>query len=245
MVTSKDGSSPSTRGARYRRTLRLLRSRLIPVYAGSTGGVGVAAGGDWAHPRLRGEHVKKLTAVESVDGSSPSTRGALPSSPDGTVRKRLIPVYAGSTGYAGTGKTFTAAHPRLRGEHSAGGSGAGGTNGSSPSTRGALIDITTGYEISRLIPVYAGSTWSCARSMGLISAHPRLRGEHSRPTATRSGSHGSSPSTRGALADMVEHRENKEIYFTFSRLALDNHTRICFPKNFQAQFLRIAQPVPG
>ncbi len=47
------------------------------------------------------------------------------------------------------------------------------------------------------------------------------------------------------LADMVEHRDNKEIYFTFSRLALDNHTRICFPKNFQAQFLRIAQPVPG
>ncbi len=76
--------------------------------------------------------------------------------------------------------------------------GARNTDGSSPSTRGALENGGTTGAGARLIPVYAGSTRRRRRGPWYQPAHPRLRGEH--PDAAGGGQvgGGSSPSTRGA-----------------------------------------------
>ena len=51
------GSSPRMRGARVDEGLQLLRERIIPAYAGSTGNSPLVAARRWDHPRIRGEHV--------------------------------------------------------------------------------------------------------------------------------------------------------------------------------------------
>ncbi len=91
------GSSPSTRGAHTEFQAIKERARLIPVYAGSTRTPPPPPRRGTAHPRLRGEHLRKHGITSSLYGSSPSTRGAL--SIDSTLngQHRLIPVYAGST----------------------------------------------------------------------------------------------------------------------------------------------------
>ena len=78
--------------------------------------------------------------------------------------------------------------------------------GSSPLTRGAQIEGKGTWSGSGLIPAHAGSTlWPVLWRL-ISRAHPRSRGEH----LTGGGEHqqdlGSSPLTRGALA------ENADIY---------------------------------
>ena len=76
-------------------------------------------------------------------------------------------------------------HPRIRGEHP--GIGTTGTpyRGSSPHTRGALIDDLEGED--------------------LLEDHPRIRGEHCLTKRIDSCSMGSSPHTRGALPGWRPH----------------------------------------
>ena len=96
-------------------------------------------------------------------------------------------------------------HPRIRGEHS-GGSGSGSTwAGSSPHTRGALIEGGGVYRFDGIIPAYAGSTSPSTVPVSSCWDHPRIRGEHHRmdPTITRRS--GSSPHTRGALIAQHHH----------------------------------------
>ena len=155
---------------------------IIPAYAGSTLRCTGTGSWRWDHPRIRGEHMAQAareivgdriipayagsTTCRAANrcrliGSSPHTRGALPSSriPDGARED----------------------HPRIRGEHLSDLPGehdgpgiipayAGSTprpsragapfSGSSPHTRGA--------------PARASSTGHATRD------HPRIRGEHSR-----------------------------------------------------------------
>jgi len=72
------GSSPHTRGARRPVGSRGLPDRIIPAYAGSTAtkAKGRPFGRD--HPRIRGEHTCRSSPFETPGGSSPHTRGALP-----------------------------------------------------------------------------------------------------------------------------------------------------------------------
>ena len=51
-----EGSSPHTRGARYREIGFETIDRIIPAYAGSTLGDWLADAGLADHPRIRGEH---------------------------------------------------------------------------------------------------------------------------------------------------------------------------------------------
>ena len=55
--------------------------------------------------------------VSRFRGSSPLTRGALPSQPKTCERCRLIPAHAGSTQKYRTAADPRGAHPRSRGEH--------------------------------------------------------------------------------------------------------------------------------
>ena len=73
--------------------------------------------------------------------------------------------------------------------------------GSSPLTRGALVQRRRPGNWRRLIPAHAGSTTADAKRALGEKAHPRSRGEHSSKTRPDWASAGSSPLTRGAPAE--------------------------------------------
>ena len=69
-------------------------------------------------------------------------------------------------------------HPRIRGEHFDRSVWAVRAEGSSPHTRGALLDIVYSHECERIIPAYAGSTICRKKPTSSRGDHPRIRGEH-------------------------------------------------------------------
>ena len=112
-----DGSSPHTRGALRRRTRRCWPRRIIPAYAGSTSRSWTGTPTSWDHPRIRGEHSRRIRARREAKGSSPHTRGAPDDKDMGKARERIIPAYAGSTGSRPPTAAAPTDHPRIRGEH--------------------------------------------------------------------------------------------------------------------------------
>ena len=69
------------------------------------------------HPRIRGEHSGWNSGTPAASGSSPHTRGALPSVQAGAADLGIIPAYAGSTACIATCARRHEDHPRIRGEH--------------------------------------------------------------------------------------------------------------------------------
>ncbi len=74
------------------------------------------------------------------------------------ARLGLIPAHAGSTGTVDATTEHRTAHPRSRGEHGPQMTWLEIFVGSSPLTRGALVDVLVVYLQTRLIPAHAGST---------------------------------------------------------------------------------------
>ena len=137
-------------------------------------------------------------------GSSPHTRGALRiGGVLGDVRG-IIPAYAGSTEKQRTTQARGADHPRIRGEHRRRRPHPDVDRGSSPHTRGAHPVERKRLRCIRIIPAYAGSTWSASASMTPPSDHPRIRGEHAGDDDSTTEIEGSSPHTRGALLADVQ-----------------------------------------
>ena len=93
------GSSPLTRGARYRLTRAGNPIRIIPAHAGSTNRPLHPRGGTPDHPRSRGEHEMRKTRMKFLRGSSPLTRGAQGQKLVQGIERRIIPAHAGSTGH--------------------------------------------------------------------------------------------------------------------------------------------------
>ena len=194
----RPGSSPLTRGA-LRHLVRGVQARgLIPAYAGSTRYPPAPARSHSAHPRLRGEHCWVFLLNVRGVGSSPLTRGALSFLLEQVVSQGLIPAYAGSTGVAFPWISTRTAHPRLRGEHEQAQKEEKAPPGSSPLTRGALVETVPAIGRRGLIPAYAGSTIPGRGHGCRAAAHPRLRGEHFIVSASFVEGAGSSPLTRGA-----------------------------------------------
>ena len=91
------GSSPLTRGKRYRRWPGLGGVRLIPAHAGKTRAEIADMHTRAAHPRSRGENIRPIGLASIAAGSSPLTRGK-PQSPGVlSATRRLIPAHAGKT----------------------------------------------------------------------------------------------------------------------------------------------------
>ena len=150
------------------------------------------------HPRIRGEHRLFTEYERRGGGSSPHTRGARPQMFVDTIRGRIIPAYAGSTG-DGVLRFFDAEdHPRIRGEHPHRLLLCERGEGSSPHTRGALGDLLIDLLDDRIIPAYAGSTSTPVLPTASPRDHPRIRGEHLPQSAMTTYLTGSSPHTRGA-----------------------------------------------
>ena len=137
-------------------------------------------------------------SVNTFEGSSPHTRGALPSRELFSLAVRIIPAYAGSTAGRGSSIVAVGDHPRIRGEHLIDRAREKNVTGSSPHTRGARPGPGRGRGRGRIIPAYAGSTpgRSACRSTGWD--HPRIRGEHPAGRPLHVSIAGSSPHTRGA-----------------------------------------------
>ena len=110
----------------------------------------------------------------------------------------IIPAYAGSTRPPAPRPICRPDHPRIRGEHKRINAETENAPGSSPHTRGALVDDDRAGHGGGIIPAYAGSTvcWSipCAGAWD----HPRIRGEHEKDHERPYNAAGSSPHTRGA-----------------------------------------------
>ena len=69
--------------------------------------------------------------------------------------------------------------------------------GSSPLTRGKLVEVAKGHCLQGLIPAHAGKTRERFPRRERSEAHPRSRGENLRVSARPHGPQGSSPLTRG------------------------------------------------
>ena len=142
-----------------------------------------------------------------IPGSSPHTRGALEFVPDGAGVRGIIPAYAGSTACRRQPERRRRDHPRIRGEHCDVHFKRQLVPGSSPHTRGAPLPRHGAALEPGIIPAYAGSTTARAASARSLWDHPRIRGEHYAFRLHGRPCRGSSPHTRGALAEAgVGHR---------------------------------------
>ena len=135
-VWSFDGSSPLTRGR-----LTLVPnppdvSRIIPAYAGSTTQTKGKPCSNMDHPRLRGVDPRTERTPNTMDGSSPLTRGRRGAPAVRDLRLGIIPAYAGSTGMIEARRGRFPDHPRLRGVDFPKYACIAVGNGSSPLTRG-------------------------------------------------------------------------------------------------------------
>ena len=152
------GSSPLTRGKRYRNRSPGKIPRLIPAHAGKTSTSDAMVPTTPAHPRSHGENGVRIAPKPDHTGSSPLTRGKLTRSPRRTKPGGLIPAHAGKTAGVNTRHWYSAAHPRSRGENHRLAAGIEDAGGSSPLTRGKHIDVERLDKRERLIPAHAGKT---------------------------------------------------------------------------------------
>ena len=135
-------------------------------------------------------------------GSSPLTRGKRDSLSSAMIVLRLIPAHAGKTRDCLRRHSRGPAHPRSRGENTAGGLDRPEADGSSPLTRGKLTRQPRRLPSCGLIPAHAGKTHMYLPPGPGYPAHPRSRGENALPLGGATTPNGSSPLTRGKHHDV-------------------------------------------
>ena len=194
------GSSPLTRGKRHEPKVRAEPRRLIPAHAGKTNWLTKGDGPIPAHPRSRGENLVSQTTPGTHGGSSPLTRGKLTRRGRHARPVRLIPAHAGKTRLLRVSARSGWAHPRSRGENGDQNQPVVRGRGSSPLTRGKLLQAAEVLLSRRLIPAHAGKTCAPRGYAQRRAAHPRSRGENKRPWMSWLRPAGSSPLTRGKQA---------------------------------------------
>ena len=158
LATFVAGSSPLTRGKLRIGCVRGTCVGLIPAHAGKTRQMRDMRQKCRAHPRSRGENIKAAVSVVVEWGSSPLTRGKPRCSLCTFLGGGLIPAHAGKTRIAIYNVTTTGAHPRSRGENSWPLRRSTSALGSSPLTRGKLINDALTIIQGGLIPAHAGKT---------------------------------------------------------------------------------------
>ena len=94
---NRRGSSPLARGTPCWRMDQRTNPGLIPARAGNTSRHGYSANGNGAHPRSRGEHLKRLPVCRLMRGSSPLARGTRERKAVDGQMSGLIPARAGNT----------------------------------------------------------------------------------------------------------------------------------------------------
>ena len=157
----------------------------------------VSTSGSRAHPRSRRDNVPVSAGSACRFGSSPLTRGKRVSVACGGSHGGLIPTHARKTLRGSRPPAGSRAHPRSRGENRAKGQVPSPTTGSSPLTRGKLVDGVDRDRAAGLIPAHAGKTALFTGRPARSWAHPRSREEDWSITAMTTFAPGSSPLARG------------------------------------------------
>ena len=194
------GTSPRTRGKRYRFLRRCDCVRNIPAHAGKTPQslrVGHPPG---EHPRARGENIPKPCAPKRNSGTSPRTRGKRTLPWTGQQSTRNIPAHAGKTLPHPPVETLPPEHPRVRGENRKAMISVPFKSGTSPRTRGKRDQGMHGITNRRNIPAHAGKTQCRTAHPKRLPEHPRARGENRQWVTLPNSKRGTSPRTRGKLA---------------------------------------------
>ena len=159
MRRDASGSSPLARGTPRPDDGPAPAAWLIPARAGNTYRAAGRSRRNSAHPRSRGEHEGDGIKVDFAVGSSPLARGTQVAKTLRTAASRLIPARAGNTPKILLALTFSAAHPRSRGEHTFARRPSTSMFGSSPLARGTLHRAGRQEAPQRLIPARAGNTF--------------------------------------------------------------------------------------
>ena len=152
------GSSPLTRGKRFMMSAVWVVIGLIPAHAGKTRTSAITCRPSRAHPRSRGENLRRPFLCDGRVGSSPLTRGKLTLDFVARGQRGLIPAHAGKTWWTPTGWEPSRAHPRSRGENPHCTLRSPLVGGSSPLTRGKRAVCPQVRNRRRLIPAHAGKT---------------------------------------------------------------------------------------
>ena len=177
------GSPPRMRGALVPDSCPVALIGITPAYAGSTMHHHSVQGHSWDHPRVCGEHAMVPVVAEVAGGSPPRMRGA-------PVR--------GSRSCRSSRD-----HPRVCGEHSAYMTISANVLGSPPRMRGARLSALPSVPYPGITPAYAGSTKVTKSTITRNWDHPRVCGEHCKPSTNIYMNEGSPPRMRGALTDMM------------------------------------------
>ena len=179
----RDGSSPRGRGKHGQGHARYRSQGLIPAWAGKTDTNAMGPHAHQAHPRVGGENSIVVGMVREGMGSSPRGRGKQRSCP----RARRLRL----------------AHPRVGGENGYLVFVYAGDAGSSPRGRGKRLIAPAAKDSTRLIPAWAGKTFTLSRPGRATAAHPRVGGENLNAVAGGNKETGSSPRGRGKLNQSV------------------------------------------
>ena len=196
-ATETGGSSPRGRGKRSLVLPASWSMRLIPAWAGKTEAGDEKGSTFEAHPRVGGENEETMRPKTFAGGSSPRGRGKRQPSRLCHRRSRLIPAWAGKTAVRRGGGHVRPAHPRVGGENGEKWDTATPRGGSSPRGRGKPGQGSCYRAWVRLIPAWAGKTWSMILLSVMGPAHPRVGGENAIITDPPYGIAGSSPRGRG------------------------------------------------
>ncbi len=194
---SSVGSSPRVRGTLTKENQNHFNNRFIPACAGNTVPRSRHNTARSVHPRVCGEHFPPGLQPLPPLGSSPRVRGTRTTGPRTTLRQRFIPACAGNTRYYRQSAQSAAVHPRVCGEHLVLGVIKFVGGGSSPRVRGTPGRDCRCWSRSRFIPACAGNTVVKHRDTAPATVHPRVCGEHTKPSTIARPTSGSSPRVRG------------------------------------------------
>ena len=178
VMVAMPGSSPLTRGKLCRTLERVSDGGLIPAHAGKTCRTFSTCSSLPAHPRSRGENYPHHHPWTRRRGSSPLTRGKRQAVDPAGHARGLIPAHAGKTHGTSSYQSYAAAHPRSRGENLPSETIFRNSSGSSPLTRGKLLERGCNPARAGLIPAHAGKTELHGNETTDCEAHPRSRGEN-------------------------------------------------------------------
>ena len=193
------GSSPHARGTRTPNTKFKLCNGIIPACAGNTALTLPNTTSARDHPRMRGEHILRLSSLALTAGSSPHARGTQKTHASPLGNLGIIPACAGNT----LGRLMRCRlmwdHPRMRGEHVFNFGVLFFCMGSSPHARGTHRREGVHRDGTGIIPACAGNTGNLLRRIFDAGDHPRMRGEHYPVRKRCEYGRGSSPHARGTL----------------------------------------------
>ena len=171
------GSPPRARGRHQRHVCQWHQRGLTPACAGTSGGQVRHRLHFRAHPRVRGDVVRMLTADELRQGSPPRARGRPWRRAATSGGRGLTPACAGTSGRRPPTHSTPWAHPRVRGDVQAAARAASQAAGSPPRARGRREQERHPFRVEGLTPACAGtSRWRMARGV-TPRAHPRVRGD--------------------------------------------------------------------